>query len=322
MHLVPTLYCPFASYNDPDLEKEVENHTLKFLTDFKLVGPDKLEFYRSQRFPAMITRSYPYGDAETLMAWCDLNTLLFLVDDDLDERFDIRDESSLSIFTDKFVKILETNECPYEDPVYLAFHDFWLRIIPLSSERWRRTFIQNVKDMWAGGLWQFQHIVTGSKPSLHEYCELRQYLGAAHLATDSLEITAQVPLPDTVFADADVMELTILARNIICFANDLFSLGKEMQQSHMGAEFNLVTIIAREQNVDIDEAIKRAAAFHDQCVADFVGKRDNVYKFGEYNLHLQKYVRSLEYLMQGNVDWSTQVTSRYPHLYGEAKQAG
>ncbi|ASZ10211.1 hypothetical protein CK934_04055 [Chitinophaga sp. MD30] len=63
----------------------------------------------------------------------------FIVDDNLDERFDIADEMALSAFTDKFIEILETGKCLYDEPVYRAFHDFWMRITLMSSERWQRT---------------------------------------------------------------------------------------------------------------------------------------------------------------------------------------
>lgn len=313
---IPSLYCPFETVAAPELEKKIEQQTNMFLSKFDLVSEERFEFYRAQRFASMIVRSYPLGGEEILCAWCDLNTLLFLVDDDLDERFDIADEVTLSAFTDKFIEILETGICRYDEPVYRAFHDFWMRIISLSSERWQRIFIQNVKDMWTGGLWQFRHIISGRKPSLDEYYELRQYLGAAHLATDSLEITANIPLLDEVFGDEKVQALTQMCRNAICFANDLFSLGKEMAHSHLGAEFNLITILARERNLSIKAAIHEAVTIHDQSVKNFIKMSEQIYRFDEKtNRLLEKYIVAMGYLMKGNIDWSTKDTSRYPHIY-------
>jgi hypothetical protein len=44
----------------------------------------------------MIARGYPHGEYVDLAAWCDLNTLLFIVDDNLDEKDLITDKNSFA----------------------------------------------------------------------------------------------------------------------------------------------------------------------------------------------------------------------------------
>ncbi|WP_225860272.1 terpene synthase family protein [Chitinophaga pendula] len=150
---------------------------------------------------------------------------------------------------------------------------------------------------------------------LDEYYELRQYLGAAYLATDSLDITANIPLSDEVFSDEKVQRITQICRNTICFANDLFSLGKEMAHSHLGAEFNLVTILVRERDLSIESAIYEAVAIHDQSVENFIKISEQIYRFDEKtNRLLEKYVAAMGFLMKGNIDWSTKDIIRYPHI--------
>ncbi len=82
--------------------------------------------------------------------------------------------------------------------------------------------LRGFKDMFKGGMWQYELTVQGLTPAIEECFAVRQYLGAANLATDSLELTGQVDLPDIIYLDERVNKMTTLVRNAICFANDLF----------------------------------------------------------------------------------------------------
>lgn len=170
--------------------------------------------------------------------------------------------------------------------------------------------------MFAGGMWQFTHLMTKRKPDFQEYIKMRQYLGAANLATDSLEVTGQIMLMEEVYHTPTIERLTEICRNAICFANDLFSLSKEIANS-AGAEFNLVTIVKYKYNLTIEQAINKTATIHDQLVEEFIDLSKKAYIFSDsVNEMLAKYIRALRHLMKGNIDWSTMDTSRYPHIYG------
>jgi hypothetical protein len=320
MHLytIPGLYCPFSPAIHPAVN-EIEAHTQQWLLDFKLINSyDMLNLYKQQRFASMIARSYPYGDYVDLCTWCDLNTLLFIVDDQLDEQDIIKDKEAFLRFESDFLEVLQSNRsCSLEKdgPVLTALSDFWRRMLLRSGQVWQDKFIQGIKDMFAGGMWQFKHIMDNRTPDLDEYIGIRQYLGAANLATDSLEVTGKISLGEEIYKTPLVTKLTEICRNAICFANDLFSLSKEVAQSN-GAEFNLVTILRRKHNLTMERAISEAARVHDATVHEFIDLSGKAYIYDkETNFMLHKYVHALEYLMKGNIDWSTRETTRYPHIY-------
>ncbi|QJB34898.1 hypothetical protein HF324_27640 [Chitinophaga oryzae] len=320
LYHIPKLYYPFPSYTDVQLEKKVESHTLHWLRRFELLNEDQVQFYADQRFSAMIVRSYPFADFEKLCIWCDLNTLLFIVDDRLDEDFVIQDRASLTAYTDTFLQVLhdgiESIPINKQSSELTALDDFWKRAKNISPSAWQDVFIQNIKDMFAGGSWQLEHILENKKPKLKDYKEFRQYLGAAHLATDSLPFMSDIDLPYTIYSAPDVKLLTEQARNIVCYSNDLFSLAKEVEQSEGGAEFNLVSVISNEENCSLQEAILRAVTLHDETVRDFIKTEKRIYTFdSQTNESLKKYARSLEFFIKGNEDWSTKETTRYPHVY-------
>jgi Terpene synthase family 2, C-terminal metal binding len=318
LHTIPKLYCPFHSAIHPDMN-EIEEHTNQWVLDFNLIGSiEMLHKYKQQRFAAMISRSYPFGAYADLSAWCDLNTLLFIVDDQLDEEGIIKDKEAFLRFESEFLEILEKfKKCTIEKegPILTALSDFWNRMLLRSGVIWQKKFVQGIKDMFAGGMWQFNLIANNTNPELNEYIKIRQYLGAANLATDSLEVTGKISLKEEIYDNPSVHRLTEICRNAICFANDLFSLSKEIAQSN-GANFNLVTILQHKNDSTTEQAIRETALIHDNYVREFIKIAEESYIYDEAtNSMLHKYIQALEYLMNGNIDWSTMDTSRYPHIY-------
>lgn len=326
MHLyrIPRLYCPFPAVPYPDIQP-IEEHTLQWLVDFRLITtPDKLEHYRQQGFAAMIAYSYPFGDEADLCAWCDMNTLLFLLDDLLDEENFTKDKMALKQLEESFLDVLEKGRrCSLEKdgPFLTALAEFWQRMEHRSSNVWKHKFIRSIKDMFNAAAWQFAHGMEKRRPDLGEYVQYRQYLGAANVATESLEVTGRVLLQESVYRTPMVIRLTELARNAVCFANDLFSLGKEIARSE-GAEFNLVTILGRTCALTTEGAIQTAAAIHDAYVREFLDLSERAFIYDEpTNRMLDRYIQCLVHFMKGNIEWSTRASTRYPHIYEGVEQA-
>jgi len=321
LYNIPTLYCPFPSKIHPDREA-IQEHTNQWVIDFDRIDSfELLEKYKAQKFGSMIARSYPYGEYVDLAAWCDLNTLLFLVDDDLDEKDLIKDYASFAKFESDFFDVLEGGRrcmVKKDGPILAALYDFWQRMQFRSSDIWKQKFVKGIRDMFEGGLWQFKHVMKNQLPNLEEYIEIRQYLGAANLATESLEVMGQIELNEEVYQSPMVHKLTEIARNSVCFANDLFSLSKEIAQgAGNAAEFNLVSIIRHKNRVPIEEAINEVVAIHDDQIRDFIKIAEvaPIYD-SKTNSQLNKYIECLCHFMKGNIEWSTKETSRYPHIYG------
>ena len=319
LYTIPTLYCPFPVVIHP-LVNEIEEHTNQWVLDFKLIESyETFVKFKASRFGHFIARSFPTADFISISAWSDLNALLFIVDDQIDAQDIIKDKESFYEFENGFFRVLEQNqECTIEGDgnVLAALSDFWLRIIQCSERRWQLKFIKGVKDMFDGGMWQFEHVAKGIKPDLEEYLKVRQYFGAAHLSTDALEGIAKIYLPEEVYRDPIVHRLTEICRNTICFSNDLFSFGKEIEEQNNGAEFNLVMILKHKYHLTIEDAILKAANIHDDLVREFIRLSSMAFKYdSEINSILQVYVDALGKLMRGNIEWSTRETRRYPHIY-------
>ena len=317
LYAIPALYCPFVGAIHP-MYKEIEAHTNEWILEFQLTPTYEIfSRYKDYRFPLFIARSFPLGDYTDICAWCDLNTLLFMVDDIFDEKDIIRDKAAYMDFERQFMEILEYNKKCFiskDGPVLAALSDVWRRMALRTNKAWQKKFIRCITLMFKGLAWQFRHMISGLKPDLDEYMQIRQYLGAAHLSTDSLEVTGRIYLNEHVYEHPIVRKLTETSRNIVCFSNDLFSLSKELNQVDKG-EYNLVTVLKNKYHISMEEAIQRAAQIHDDLVREFILLSEMVYLFDDRtNALLKKYIEALGYQMRGNVDWSTRETTRYPHI--------
>ncbi len=128
-------------------------------------------------------------------------------------------------------------------------------------------------------------------------------------------------MPEEIYADPVISRLTELSRNCVCFANDLFSLGKESERSQNGGEYNLVGVMRRKYNLSIRDAIRATASYHDNLVREFIAGSKAATHFDEAtNKMVEKYIRALEVQMIANIEWSTRETDRYPHRYEGADQ--
>lgn len=316
LYEIPGLFCPYSSGRLSPAIETINAHLRSWMIKFKLVSSnDQLEFYMAQNYATMIAISYPYADQNVMAAWCDLNTLLFCLDDIMDEQTAISTIEKMNELETSFLNIIDEAEPILNTPVLDAFADFWNRFKPYCSSAQQEGFKRDIEQMFYGGKWQFHSLKSNHSPSYQEYLSLRGYLGAAHLATNSLPITADIPFTPEMYSNKPLKALNDQAQNLICIANDLFSYGKEAEKSFGGAQFNIVTVLSNEHNLSVENAIKEAAAIHDEKMNEFMTTADRLKQNPDFNILQEKYVNALGALMAGNIIWSTRYSNRYPHIY-------
>lgn len=320
---VPALYCPFPSNINP-LVKKADMHTADWLRSFQLVQSSSvLNYYRKQGFAYMVSRMFPNADSEMLYAFTDLNTLLFLIDDQFDHQTDRQENSipnvnDLQGFIKGFISVLE-KDCMVtlasDGPVYAALNNFWHRVRKRSTVRWQERFIKGIKDIFDAALWQYKNVLQQRTVLYKEYIDKRQYLGAANVATDTIELAEAVYLPELILESEIVQRITELCRNSVCWANDLFSLSKEIKHED---DYNLVIILQKQLNLSLEDAIIAAAGMHDRDVKEFVALSGSALNTSDaHTEELRRYINALSAIMKGNIDWSRNETTRYNFVYVE-----
>jgi hypothetical protein len=320
---LPTrLYCPFPSLINMHVA-DADNHTVNWVRRFRLLRTEEqISQYRTQGYAWMVARMFPNADLETLCAYSDLNTLLFLVDDYLDQKDEMvtggNETSAVKKFSKTFVAILEDPALGLNspEPVFASLAELWVRLTKLGTPAWLARYKKSLWRIFEAALWQHGNIEAGRWPSLHDYMLRRQYIGAANVATDCIEMIDRIELPEEVYQHPVVTELTELCRNTVCWANDLFSLSKEQA---MGEYHNLVTILSHEKELTMEDAIAQAIAIHDSQVRRFIRLTNQLPVYDiRTNAELQRYVDGLSAIMRANIDWSDKETTRYVYRYADA----
>ncbi|MDQ1803065.1 hypothetical protein RAH57_03650 [Chryseobacterium sp. CKR4-1] len=310
---LPRIYCPYNGTINP-LVHLAEDHTDAWLRQFNLL-PDNTAYkkYRAQGFAYMVARMFPMAQQPLLFVLTDINSLLFLLDDQIDpvSKDEGRDKLQLRPFISAFMSVL-FNPLPqkYAHPFLSALADFWSRATAITTDLWQWQFATALCQTFHSALWQMENVKNGYKPTLEEYKMHRRFLGAANIATASIPAVLDIN-GNWGRLTQQVADLTRLAENIVCWANDLYSLTKEIEQ---GDTYNLVLIIQQVYNLSLDEAINKTVGIHDQDMKRFQIKADALIG----NLpSLTHYINGLKYIIRGNVDWSQSETTRYEFTYAQ-----
>lgn len=315
------LNCPFPSRINVHVA-QAEQHTLAWIRKFGLLKSDEqLDMTRRQGYAYMVGRMFPDAGMEAFCAYNDLNTLLFLVDDYLDQQERTVTGGNSTAAVTKFIASVNSILCDPAnwvqgtEPVLDALAELWQRLQQLGKRDWLNKYRDSIASIFEAAMWQHRNIEAGVWPSVQEFMNRRQYIGAANLATDCVEMIYDLELPSEIWNAWWLVGMTELCRNTICWANDLFSHSKELAS---GEYHNLVSLISYHSNISREAAIEEVIRIHDAQMATFIAIRDTRPAVSpEYEPHVVTYISVLESIMRGNIDWSDAETTRYPHFYLE-----
>jgi hypothetical protein len=319
---LPGLHCPFPSILNQHVLK-ADKHTLHWVKKHQLVTNEEiLTHYHQQKFTWMVARMFPNADLNALSIASDLNTLLFILDDQFDGQEEdtaaMRQQENFQKLVTALIGIMKHNRqvtLEKGGPVLSAVSDFWKRIRRLGTLGWQVRFIESLQQAFAANLWRIENVRQAELPTLAAYMKWRPIFSGASFFAYLLEAIEGFRLPDYVFLDGTVQQLIQLCSNTICWANDLFSFNKELEQ---GDEMNLVMLIRNEHGCSIEQAVDKAVAIHDEQVKQFQALSEQLPSFGSVtDAQLQRYVQALGVMMRGNIDWSVKDTARYKFTWME-----
>jgi hypothetical protein len=312
----PALYCPFPTRLNP-LTDQADAHTTQWVKTFNLITSDAvMDHYRQQKFTWMVARMFPNADLEALCIAADLNTLLFVLDDQYDvataDTEAIRNKANFEMFLEQVRRILVLHERKYlqqHGPALAAISNFWERICRRSTPAWQQRFAESMKRAFVANLWRIELVKQNRMPAVEEYMQFRQEFGGANFFADLVEIMEGIQLPEEMRWHSTVQTLITLCSDTICYANDLFSYRKELEQ---GDEMNLVMLLKNHEGLSLEDAVFKATQIHDGKVKEFIQLAAHLPAFDDAaNRELLRFVNALAAMMRGNIDWSRMDTARY-----------
>jgi hypothetical protein len=103
-------------------------------------------------------------------------------------------------------------------------------------------------------------------PPLAAYVKMRRYTGAMDTVFDCIELVEHLHLSKAVREHTTVSRLRLMANNCVCWANDLFSVDKELLEHNT---HNLVFVLRQEYGLTLAEAMEQAVTMHDAEIRAF-----------------------------------------------------
>ena len=264
------------------------------------------------RYAWLAARCYPRAERRLLQTIANYFAWYFLVDDIFVDRVDVTSSRTLPQLT-AMLDVLDFNRLGIE-PVY--GEAAWLDICQqlrqlLPAEHFQR--YANGMRLWAAtaGLQILNHL--NEQPAgLSAYMAIRRHTSGMNPCLDLADSANAGPLPAAEYYQPDVQQLRLHANNIVCWANDVQSLGIEMKQP--GQFWSMVAVEAlRHSSLQkgVDHTTARVRAEIDQFVnlaATVEQRADRL---------LRGFVAGMKDWVRGYFDWVAQDTQRYDAAFAE-----
>lgn len=285
----------------------VQRHNLGMADD-----DDCLRRLRLTQFSRLAAFAHPRVGTAELALICNWITWLFLHDDCYCDDGDA-DETSLAAFHREVLAVLHGEHAPRAGDVSLLHMlvDLRQRMLAWSNPAWLSRFIVSVDRYLQGTRWEAENREQGVVPPLAAYVRMRGYTGAMDSVFDCIELGEHLHLGPVIRQHTAIITLEQMAANCVCWANDIFSVDKELLEHNA---HNLVFVLRHEHQLTLADAIEKAVAMHDAELHAFEWAAARLPDFREFGpekaQQARRYVAGLRSWVRGNAAWSWE-TPRY-----------
>eukprot|EP00634_Sargassococcus_sp_CCMP2135_P008521 CAMPEP_0198645562 /NCGR_PEP_ID=MMETSP1467-20131203/1311_1 /TAXON_ID=1462469 /ORGANISM="unid. sp., Strain CCMP2135" /LENGTH=403 /DNA_ID=CAMNT_0044381055 /DNA_START=115 /DNA_END=1326 /DNA_ORIENTATION=- len=304
---------------EPALNAFVEDahaHSLRWAVAVGLVPESGRAFQRLEGLRAawLAARVYPLVGRDELCLVADLFSVLFAFDDLVEDQH--ADALRVTTEQNRFVAVGRGAPVRKGDSTLTkALADVVGRVAELGDDEkaWLGRFGESIADYVAGCRWEL-HFREGAVPSRAAYAKMRPLTSAVAPAIALVGLFLDNTRTD--FADdALVRQLELAANNHVAWANDIYSIDKELNG---GTTCNLVVVLAHDDDDGEsssrssvwDKALDRAIEACNAELHAFADLEHVVVLRDDCDLARRAYVQGLKALIRGTLDWHSD-TRRY-----------
>ncbi len=302
--ILPKLCCPFPSAINEHADA-VHRGTVDWARRFELLRDERTyRAFDAMGLERLAARTHPDNPPDELQLITDWHTWLFVRDDLGDESGIGRHPGELSALDGRLLDVLEGAELTdREEPLARALYSLRKRLWEkVSTAVGMRRLVRIIDEHLEATLWEAANRARGVVPNLASYVRMRPLTGGLSIVTELTEIVEGNYLPVEVREHATIGRLTEASHNIVCWANDILSLEKELGRGEVN---NLVTVLRNEEGLTLQEAVDRAADMHNAEVHAFVRLSEHLPSYGaEVDANLGRYLSGLRARMRGVLDWT------------------
>ncbi|KAI0642461.1 terpenoid synthase [Trametes meyenii] len=238
---------------------EVSEESIVWIRSFNAFSPAAQQIFERGNFGKLAALLYPTFDRDQYRVACDCINIFFLYDD----HTDALDAQGVSDFMNTAMDALLHPEKPRpigESLVGEVTRDFWSRAITYATATARRRFIASWVDYAKAVVEQAKDRDEHRVRTIEEHFALRW--GTAGVLPCFAIAELALDIPDDVHQHPLVQALRENVVDVIIFDNDIVSYKKELQAGD--ENHNFITVVMRQQHVDLDRALMWLADQHRQ----------------------------------------------------------
>lgn len=307
--VLPVLDVPFPSAVSRHAEV-VHNGTVEWL-DRSGVFADEAAYrrFRATNIGWLAARFHPDASRDALQLVSDWYGWMFFRDDQRDESEIGHQPARLAVENARLLEVLKGGAPPAKgEAMEHALADLRERMLTVvSADAWVR-LVKSIAEHFDSTVWEANNRLRGVTPDVETYIGMRPITGGLNVDTEFIEVAEHTRLLPEMRKHPLVSMMSRASNNVVCWANDIFSLEKEIRR---GDVHNLVLVLQHTQGLGLQEALDRAAGMHDAEVRSFIDMEKRLPPFsGPEAANLERFIGVLRTRMRGFLDWARE-SGRY-----------
>jgi hypothetical protein len=241
---------------------------------------------------------------EALRLATDFMTWLYMHDDLWVDGVQ-RDPDELDADHARVLAVLRGAELAGGDhPLVVALDDVRQRLQRYApSPELLEPFADSVEQYLSAKFWESRNHLAKLTPDLRLYVQMRSHGGGVVACFEMGVLVRPIRLTRHLRNHAHVQAMSHLANHLVCWANDIASLGKELEE---GTTTNLVMALHEQYGLDWPAAMERAAAMWNDAMGAFARLAEQLGDIpfsDEERDQLEKYLILLASWVRGNLDY-------------------
>ncbi|KAL5513793.1 hypothetical protein ACEPAH_4194 [Sanghuangporus vaninii] len=300
LHLPDTLTSwPWPRTINPHYEA-VKAESDAWFRSFKAFSAKSQYAFDKCNFALLAALAYPYASKEQLRTGCDLMDLFFIIDEytDVEPGHVVREMVNV---------VLDSMNNPHKPrparEIILGeiARQFWESAIKIASTSSQRHMNESFTAYLESVVEQARDRETSARQCVTGYLNNRRQNIGARPSFVLLEL--DMDLKDDVSYHPVMMELTQYIIDMLIIDNDLVSYNKE--QAVGDDRHNILTVVMKEFNVDLQGAIQWAADYHIEVQTKFLNGLNRVPSWGsDIDCQLRRYLYGLANWPRADACWS------------------
>ena len=298
------LFCPFASGRNSHAET-VQRESVDWAVRSGLIPAAQIAHLDGAKIGWLNALVFHSAPLEVLRLAADWTTLFCSLDDSVELYR--RGPVELSTFLARALATFRGQAERVSSPVEIAFADLRRRMLGLAGPQWTERFSQRLEEIFGAFLWEEINRWKCLRPRYAVYRVMRAVTVGLRPQFLLGELALGIELSHRARSHPDIRRLETHASRAVGWANDINTYAKEVEQ---GEVHNLVLVLMEAKALSLRQALRRAAAVHDDEVRAFLWAHSQLrYVPGERD-SIEHYITMLRSWMRGHLDWARE-TKRY-----------